>query len=367
MPTVHPPHRLLSIQISTRFGLSEPGALFFGELSAIGPDGSVVLEDFQNLDDWQVIQDFTRPGLYGLETSESVGANGSGKSARYSWAPGSIGLRGIRPGPPEEPIPAVVSKRFLELTDAEVGDVRTVGMTTFSIPLKISGVVDYFPTLDPFKKPFAVVDLKTFNHHANLHSPRPYGGSNELWVQLADGGADATNVAGLLGQEGVRVRESFLASEMVNEQVEQPLVNAGWGALLVLMFLALVLASASGVMLFSFIDTGERRTEFAVLRTLGSSRRQLNGAVWFSLFLVAVCGIGLGTVVGQLIGTSLLPLMEVAEQGAKVTPRMVFQIDWTTLAVSYIILVAATGATVLWLIWFTAKLEVQQLLRIGEG
>ncbi|MCH7606080.1 MAG: ABC transporter permease [Chloroflexi bacterium] len=367
MPTIRPPHRLLSIQLSTRFALSEPGALFFGELSAIGPDGPVVLEDFQNLDGWQAIQDFARPGLYGLEISESVGANGSGKSVRFSWAPGSIGLRGIRPGPPEEPIPAVVSRRFLELDDAEVGDVRIVGMTTFSLPVKISGVVDYFPTLDPFKKPFAVVDLKTFNHHANLHSPRPYGGSNELWVQLADGGANATNVTDLLGQEGIRVRKSFLASEMVKEQVEQPLVNAGWGAILVLMFLTLVLASASGVMLFSFIDTGERRTEFAVLRTLGSSRRQLNGAVWFSLFLVAVCGIGLGTVAGQLIGTSLLPLIEVAEQGAKVTPRMVFQINWTSLAVSYIILLAATGATVLWLIWFTAKMEVQQLLRIGEG
>ena len=172
---------------------------------------------------------------------------------------------------------------------------------------------------------------------------------------------------GFFEQEGIRVRKSFLSSEMVNEQVDQPLVNAGWGALLVLVFLALVLASASGVMLFSFIDTGERRTEFAVLRTLGSSRRQLNGAVWFSLFLVAVCGIGLGTVAGQLIGTSLLPLMGVGEGGEQVTPRMVFQTNWATLAVSYTILVAATGVTVLWLIWFTAKMEVQQLLRIGEG
>lgn len=364
-PAVVPPYTLLALQLATRGGASEPGALFFAELAAVGPRGPVVLDDFGTLDGWQAIQDLSKPGLFALEASESVVAVGSGKSARFSWAPGSIGLRGIRSGPPEVPIPALVSSRFLEIADAEVGDVRTVGLTTFSVPVKIAAVVDYFPTLNPFDKPFAVVDLKTFNHAANLHSPIPYGGSNELWLQLS-GGSSAATVAGLLNQEGVRVRKAHLASDLVQERVKQPLVNAGWGALLVLMFMALVLASASGIMLFSFIDTGERRTEFALLRTLGSTRRQLHGAVWFSVFLVAICGIGLGTLAGQVIGAALLPLMEVAEEGAKVTPRMVFETNWMTLVVSYLILAAATGATALWLMWFTAKMEVQQLLRIGE-
>jgi hypothetical protein len=367
LPALTPPFTLLSLQLSNRFGVAEPGALFMEELAAIGPNGPVLLDDFRSLDGWQAIEDYSRPGLYAFEASESVTAAGSERSARYSWAPGTIGLRGIRPGPPEEPIPALVSGRFLEETDAEVGDIRTVGMTTFALPLKIMAVVDYFPTLNPDEKPFAIVDLQTFTHHANLHSPRPAGGSNELWVELGDGGLDAAAVATALNNKGVRVKNTFLASEMVLRRVEQPLVNAGWGALLVLMFLALVLASASGVMLFTFIDTTERQSEFALLRTLGSSRKQLNGAVWFSLFLVAVCGVALGTLAGQLIGASLLPLMEWAEEGARVTPRMVLQTDWTTLGVSYLIQGTVTVGTVLWLIWFTAKMEVQQVLRIGEG
>ena len=209
-----------------------------------------------------------------------------------------------------------------------------------------------------------------------IADPRPVGGSNELWLGLSGVTPDVDGVVMALDDDGVRVRKTYLASDMVLERVEQPLVNAGWGALLVLMFLALVLASASGVMLFSFIDTRERQTEFALLRTLGSSRRQLNGAVWFSLLLVAICGIALGTLAsqmllgnlgGQLIGISLLPLMEVAEEGVRVTPPMVLQINWVTLGVSYLILGSVTAGTVLWLIWFTAKMEVQQVLRIGEG
>ena len=364
---ITPPHTLLSLQITGRRGTPDPGAMFFGELGVNGPNGAEIVDGFHSLDNWQIIEDYARPGLYGLEPSESVVLPASGSSARYSWAPGSIGLKGIRPGPPEPPIPALVSRLFLEVADAEIGDIRTVGLSTFSLPVEIKAVVDYFPTLDPAERPFVVVDLETFIRQSNFHSPRPTGGSNELWVHPGASGGDGNAVADVLEDKGARSRNIFVASDMVLNSVDQPLVNAGWGTLLVLMFLALVLASALGVMLFSFIDTKERQTEFALLRTLGSSRIQLNGTVWFSVFLVAICGVSLGTLAGYLIGISLLPLMEVAEQGAKVTPRMVLETNWVTLSVSYIILGAVTLGTVLWLIWFTAKMEIHQVLRIGEA
>ena len=384
-----PPYRLLAIHIATRGGAPEPGALFLSDLKATGSNGPQPLESFQQVDGWQVIEDYSRPGLFALEPSESVAVSGEGGSLRFSWAAGSSGMRGVRAGEEMQPLPALVSREFMEVADAQVGDVRTLGMSTFSLPVEIKAVIDYFPTLVPEEKPFAVVDLETFTHRSNLHSLTATGGSNELWVSLSGDGPstgeeagaaaedprpqsdgatpDPDAVAAFLEGNGLRSRNTYVASDMVRERTEQPLVSAGWGALLVLMFLALVLASASGVMLFSFTDTRDRRTEFALLRTLGTSRRQLNGAVWFSLFLVTLCGVALGSVAGQVIGTSLLPLMEVAEEGARVTPPMTLEIDWFTLAVSYAILGSVTIGTVLWLIWYTSKMEVQQVLRIGEA
>ena len=380
-----PPYRLLAIHLASRGGSPEPGALFLSDLKATSANGSKPLEDFQQVDGWQVIEDYSRPGLFGLESSESVTVSGEGGSLRFSWAPGSSGMRGVRAGEEIPPLPALVSREFMEVADAEVGDVRTLGMSTFSLPIEIKAVIDYFPTLVPGEKPFAVVDLETFTHRSNLHSLTAIGGTNELWVGLRGAGSDgdmgrvgsdgvdpvpavlSDRVGAFLEGNGLRSRNTYIASDMVRERTEQPLVSAGWGALLVLMFLALVLASASGVMLFSFTDTRDRRTEFALLRTLGTSRRQLNGAVWFSLFLVTLCGVALGSVAGQVIGTSLLPLMEVAEEGARVTPPMTLEIDWFTLAVSYAILGSVTIGTVLWLIWYTSKMEVQQVLRIGEA
>ena len=134
-----------------------------------------------------------------------------------------------------------------------------------------------------------------------------------------------------------------------------------------MVFLALVLASASGVMLFTYIDTRDRQTEFALLRTLGSSAKQLNGVVWFGICLVVACGIGVGSWVGFWTGASLLPLMEVAEGGARVVPPMILKINWVTLLASYLALAGVTVVTVVWLAWFSAKMEVQRALRIDEG
>jgi len=215
---------------------------------------------------------------------------------------------------------------------------------------------------------------------ANQHSPVPLAGANEIWMNLEsftgelpenfdqDGiSGDGDKVAKFMSELGVNVREIYDAEAMVASRVDQPLVNAGWGALLVLLFLSVALAAGSGVMLFSFLDTKERQTEFALLRTLGSTGGQMRGIVWFNLFLIVLCGVALGTWVGQMIGSSLLPLMELAEEGERVTPPMAFTTDWLSLMVSYAVLAAVTAITVVWLAWLSAKIQVQQVLRMGDA
>ena len=390
--TPTPPYNLLSIHMYNAAGVVEPGDIFFGELSAITPDGDVMVDDFQDLSRWSVVQDFTRPDpgqqLYVLEPSQSItidstpgGGSGGASSARFSWVPGGRGLRGIRAGNPETPIPALVSQSFLDQSDLELGEPQIILMSSFALQIRPVAVAKYFPTLDPSDGPFILVDLETFNHYSNLHYERSVGGSNELWVNLngfqdtgsLDSGAgqaagpSAEDVITALNDRGVNVTRTNIASELVAQRVDRPLVNASWGGLLVLMFLALVLASASGVMLFSYMDTRERQTEYALLRTLGFSRGQLNGVVWFNLFLMVVCGVGLGTLAGVVIGNSLLPILEVAEEGVRVTPPMVLQTNWFALLISYLILAAVTVITVGWLAWIITKLEVQRVLRAGEA
>ncbi len=366
-PRVEPPFTLVNVQVFSRFGLSDPGVLFLDDLTAITPEGEVPVADFQSLENWRVAEDYTRPGLYALEASQAVSRGGGQQSAAYSWAPGGVSLRAIRPGPPDTPVAAIVSPKILELADASVGDVVGVATSNLAFPVRIVEVVDYFPTLDPREQPFVVLDLEAFNLYNDRLGRRPGPGPNEVWASALDESGAVEVLTETLTGMGLTVEDSFVTPEEIRRRVEQPLANASWGGLLALMFLALVLASASGVILFSYVDTGERRTEFALLRTLGSSAGQLNSMVWFNLLLMVICGVALGTWAGQQIGATLLPVLEVSEGGVRVTPPMALETNWVTLAVAYLALAAVAIGNVIWLAWFTTRLNIQQVLRAGEA
>ena len=153
---------------------------------------------------------------------------------------------------------------------------------------------------------------------------------------------------------------------MIKDRTEQPLNSAGWGGVLIIMFLTLLMASCSGMILFAYVNTRERLTEYALLRTLGSSRTQINAIVWFNLLLVIGIGAVIGTLVGHQIGVLLLPVLEISENGLRVTPPMIFQINWSILSLAYVmgIVFVCSG---IWLSWFTKKLEIQRVLRAGES
>ena len=387
-----PPYRLLSFSVLSRLGEDEGGAVFFGRVDAAHPGGEVLVHDFSSIDGWQVIEDFRKPGLHSLESSGSAAAvvrletgdasPGSDSvtrfddTARFSFSSGSVGRTGIRAGGPDEPVPALASSRFLEVADVAVGETAILGMSNYSLLLQVAGELEFFPTLDPAEEPFVVMDLARFNRAAIRHNPVPPPGPNELWIAFAEGNsgtddsaevdASRLEVVGALNDAGVSVRDQHDAQLMVASRLDQPLVNAGWGALLVLLFLAITLASASGLLLFSHLDANERRTEFALLRTLGISRGQMLTILWAGLSIMVLSGVALGTLLGWLLGASLLPLMEVAEAGERITPSLVFTADWQRLLISYAVLAAVALISGLWLAWLTGRLQLHQILRMGE-
>ena len=369
-----PPYTLVNIQIVGRTGGDRPGVLFLNELSAQTPRGDVAIAPLDTADNWRVIEDYVRPGLYSFETSRNVSRTGAAGSTVFSWAPGGIGAPGLTPGSTSRPLPAVVSPGILEATGAEVGDRISLGMSTFALPLEITAVTDFFPTVDPREQPFVVADLGEFVQYSNQHGRRIFGGAGELWIDLDNPPGDldgamsqADEAAELIRDIGITSGRVIVAEEEIELRGQQPLANAGWGGLLVIMFLALALASASGIALFCWLDTRERQTEFALLRTLGSSRGQLNAVVWFNLAIVVIAGVAVGTWAGAQIGAALLPVLEVAEGGVRATPPLTFETDWRMLALAYAVLAVVSIVTVFWLAYVTGRLEVQRVLRAGEG
>ena len=361
-----PPYTLHTLWIDAFNAGSGAGVVFFDQLEAVTPGGQVELASFQELEGWHALEDSLIPGLYALESSESVARPGR-KSAAFTWPGLEARLWGVRAGPPEEPLPALVSPSFLPLNQVGIDDVLTILAGAEFVRVKVAGTAEFVSTLDPRTEPFVVVDSDSYVEYVMLRAPRGSNLDAETWVRAADDTLTATALRQVVTKRGGTTSQVYNAAEMVATRNQDPLLVAGWAGLLALSFVTVVLASASGLILYTYIDTRERSEEFALLRTLGFSRLQVNGVLWFNLTLIVVLGVLAGTWGGQLLGGALLPLLEIAEQGTKVIPSMVLETNWIALGVAYGILVAAAIVTVVALAWAISRLDIQRLLRAGGG
>jgi hypothetical protein len=364
-PLLEGPFTLHTLWVNTPQG-DTSGAIFLDDLKAQRHAGAVEVASFQELGDWHPLENPAAPGLAALEVSETVGRAGR-KSVAYTWGVGRAPLRGIQVGPAGDPVPALASSSFLEANEVQVGDVVTFSVESTAVAVELVGDVGFFPTVDPRTTEFLVADLDSLLLHANLQTLRRLRPPAELWVRDGSGTLTVSSLEREITYLGGEVSNVHDAAEMVATRTSDPLLTAGWAGLLALSFLTVVLASSSGLLLYSYIDARERQGEFAMLRSLGFSRLQVNGVVWFNLILVVTLGLAVGTWGGQWLGATLLPLLEVAEGGTRVTPPMVLETNWSTLVLAYAILAAATAATVVALAWAISRLDIQRLLRVEGG
>ncbi|MFQ5872960.1 MAG: FtsX-like permease family protein [Dehalococcoidia bacterium] len=371
-----PPFTLGGLFVTYQWN-TEAGALFIDDVTASTPTGEVMLDDFEQPLGWEALEDPSAPGLMSLDTTRSAFHSGVG-SASLTWSSGGLGTgtRGIKAGPTSQPLPVLVSEEFLETAEAEIGDTVVARISGVSVPLQITAVENYFPTLFANEEMFAVVDLGSLLDYVNLRTTRSSLEPNELWATLPPN-ADSSAVTEPLQSRGVKVLDVAEASEIVESRLSHPLLATGWSGLLALSFIAVVLASASSVMLYSFMDAREHQTEFALLRAFGLSKGQLNGILWAALVLMILVAIAAGTGVGYVVSgqglqvgpldiPGLLPLMEVAEEGRRITPPMALHSDWWTLFWYYMVLGLAGVLTGTLLAWVVGRRQVHRVLRMGE-
>ncbi len=359
---LQPPFTLRALWLGGRRVGAGGGVVFLDSVQAVTPAGPVEMASFRNVDEWRPLEDLSTPGLYTLDASEAVTRTGS-PSAAFTWVESGLTLRGIRPGAAQMLVPALVSGELADSVDE--GEVILAFAGSTSIPILVSGATEFFPTLDPRESPFLVADLDTLLDYMYLHGNRFIGGDTEIWLRL-DGAVPSASIADSIEDAGWPLSDVYHASTMVEARTSDPLLTAGWSGLLALSFLAVVMAGASSLILYTYIDARERLGEFAVLRSLGFSRLQVNGIVWFNLAVTFTFGLAAGTLGGQLLGIAVLPLLEVAEDGSRITPPMLLQNNWPAVAFSYLVLGVATLITVAILAWALGKLELQRLLRVAD-
>ena len=346
--------------------VAEPGA-------SIATTGIAMSRDAWR--DAVLVQDFSRPGFEAIRgtrpgTNNDViraapeGAPGFSSSMRYEWQDAGIPLpmRGVRPIADTTPAQIYLSRASAESLQVRAGDAVTLEASSRYMAATVAGIVDYFPTYRPQpENGLVVINSSRLTTAVNSAIPDQPLGANEAWFSTNRPGAARDALKPLAPSEIVE-RDAVRAT-----QQDDPLIAAGWAGILAIAFGAVLLLSAIGFIVYSYLTAQQRALEFAILRTLGFSRPQIFSVVLFEHLFVIAAGMGLGTLVGLRIGRLMLAFLGIDEQGGQVVPPFIQRVSWTEVFVVWGILGTVFVATIAAVVALYVRLAVSRALRIGDA
>jgi hypothetical protein len=238
-------------------------------------------------------------------------------------------------------IPVAVSRPFLTLTSAAVGDELPATVQGTPIRISIVAVVDEFPTLDP-AKPWVIADGRTVTL-ARFGAAGALTDPGEWWLSSTDPDGAAAGVA--LGPDSAAtvVTRAGLERELAGDPSALGVIGLlGLGSIAAMVFAAI------GFVVSAAVSTSERAGELALLRALGLSAGEVSAWLSFEHVFLLVFGIGAGIGLGALLAWLVLPFSTLTQTGlpAIPTPAVVVPLGGLLpiVAVALVILVLTTIA-----------------------
>jgi ABC-type lipoprotein release transport system permease subunit len=364
-----------------------PGAVDIDDIAVLTQDETrlKVVEEFDDLSRWRTLE----PSAESLGDTFSVATNDNGEPmpgiARFRWTgAGARELRGIAAGWDEPIMPALASDTFMKKFGLENGDPVLVGVGAARIRIKIVGQTRLFPTLNGDTKPFLIADLDAVHAALNLAQLTGEMQPNEVWLRTVTGDeAEATrtgftfnsppvdpvaaDVETEITRMGLRSGRIIDRSAQMASVAVDPLVSAGWQALLGISFLTVLIVSAIGFLVHVRISFTNRRGEFALLRTMGLSMPQLLVLVLLEQIIVIGVAVGIGLFMGTRLGDTIIPFLANSGEDKVLVPPMVLQIDWTGFSLTFGLLAVVFSAVIIAILLSVYRMSIHRVMRMGEG
>ncbi len=341
-------------------------AATFGLAPGGGLAGGVVIEPFESFGRYQLITGQAQADPGAVSFAPAAGVDG-GDAARIAFTRGQgqgplFGFRVARPG---VALPVLAEERFLEVAGLGRGDELTVYVNRQYVRAQIVGGFRYFPGHVPQESTYLLVaDLVALQELASVVPGLADGITpNEAWLAGA--------APGVMGREallarGVHAEAIFERSAIRAAQAADPLVAASWEGILFLSFGAVLVLTGLGFAVHAALAARARALEFAILRTMGYSSRQVLGLVSFEQAFVVLAGVAVGTFLGFPLGRLMIGYLGITETGTEPVPPLVAQVSWPAVVTVYLSLAVVFAATITGLATVYTRLAVHRALRIGE-
>ncbi len=375
LPNGEPPFRLVSLMVHERRGVGGlvPGTVILDDIfvgiGLIGTEGvsEEIIESFDDPDSWTVIRTNTDAESDILRSSDMT-VNG-GSSVAFTWSRGSslVG-HGISYGPEWSRVPVLASETFAKASGHLAGDKFDVTVSGLKVPVRLVSIIEMFPTMVLTGHKYLISDMETLTTFANVGTLNRELQPNGVWIStdVTDEFERQKLLQGLGQVTGFSVTSiNDRAGKLADSEVD-PLVSAGWRALLFIAFAAVLILSCLGFLVHAYVSFRSRELQFALLRTVGFSLRQLVTMVWLEQTLVIAVGMALGTWMGGRLGATIMPFLGHDDWGDRVVPPFVLEVNWGALLLTYTAMIAVFAVISLGLIWLVQRISLQRIMRLGE-
>ena len=376
------PVTLHSIGVINRGDPLPAGTILIDDVAILNNvgEGFTVIEEFDDLSALRTLEpsaDALADSISFEKTEDGVEVQGIGE---LRWTDARSGeYRGLAFGREETTIPAIISRSFAEVRSAEEGDVITTDVEGVRVRFEVVRIIESFPTLNNDVQPFLVADLDLLKQRLNLEGVGNDIQPDEYWI---DGGlnaeyepltADQISVQ-LGGRSGINrfLTPSVSTGPIVDQQARvelislDPLVTTGWQALLVIAFAAVLIVSAAGYAVHARTSFVQRRSEMALLRTMGLSRLQVVVFIAVEQVLIVAIAIVIGVFLGSQLGDTIFPFLAASGSSIEVAPPMVVQFNIGELAFVFGVMAAVVLTVMAIVILSASRTAIHSVMRAGD-
>jgi hypothetical protein len=318
--------------------LGNPMTVLIDELVAIKTRASeevtepsiVTVIDFGDIDDWHPLA--SSKGIDTVITSvEHARSDQSDSVIRIELGVGTNrGVRGIVRSATEL-VPVLFSAEALEENGLSVGNRTVIHVFEQSVPVRIVGEVDYFPTMNLTQSGYVISDSASLWTYLSMSSFNSAGFLEEMFIGLDDPDDQEviSNIADVIGG----IHTLVVRNELQKGSLVTPLAIAGWrGAAIVSSVLVAVLG-VLGFLVFAPDRPSVGHHKLAVLGALGIRKWVLLAIAIGESVTVLVIGFGIGLAAGIFMARLAVDTTTQTVSNGAIVPPVQFSTEWAFVGV----------------------------------
>lgn len=370
------PVTLHSIGIVSPDGPMPAGSILIDDIVVLNNLGqeATVIEAFDDLSRFRTLQPTADALGDGLEFARGEDGAVTQGVAEFRWTDAGPGeYRGLAFGRDERALPAIVSQSFAEARSAGPGDIITTDIEGARVRFLVVRTVVSFPTVNDDVSPFLVADLDLLRERLNLGRITNDIQPDEYWLSTKEVADEDPVTAAEIKQKLGGNSLTLTSGPVIDQEAElalvslDPLVTTGWQALLAIAFSAVLIVSAAGYVVHARASFIERRSEMALLRTIGLSRTQVVMLVATEQLLVIGIAVLAGAFLGSRLGDTIFPFLATSGRVGSVAPPMVVQFEASELGLVFGVMGLVVLSVMIAIIWFASRTTIHSVMRAGDA